>query len=76
MAACGMAKPVKVLFDLVCLDRVLDSFADRESALAFLGKPEHVACGARGWRWLSPNRPRFGPLTKAPECDRLAYGNP
>ncbi len=38
MAACGMAKPVKVLFDLVRLDRVLVSFADRESAFTFLDK--------------------------------------
>jgi len=38
MAACGMAKPVKVLFDLVRLDRVLVSHDDRESAIAFLNK--------------------------------------
>jgi len=38
MMACGMAKPVKVLFDLVRLDRVLVSLTDRDSALASLNK--------------------------------------
>lgn len=38
IVACGIVKPVKQLFNLVRLDRVMTEFPDRESAVASLRK--------------------------------------
>ncbi len=48
MVACNIAKPVKVLFDLVRLDRVMSVYADRAAAVASYAASAPGADGAGG----------------------------
>ncbi len=48
MVACNIAKPVKVLFDLVRLDRVMSVYADRAAAVASYAASAPGAEGTSG----------------------------